>query len=226
MSIQQQFEQIGGKFLTPAERIAEALSSIQCYIFDWDGVFNNGTKMDENGSPFSEPDSMGINMLRFSHWLKHGRLPVTAIITGANNKYAHQFAKREHLDAIYINAKDKRTTLSHLSEQFNISPGKSAFVFDDILDLNAAELCKAAFCVRRDSSVLLSDFILRNKMCDYVSANQGGNHAVREIAELIIGLIGNYDDCVNNRMAHVGVYSDYLNQRNRIDAQFEDMKGK
>jgi 3-deoxy-D-manno-octulosonate 8-phosphate phosphatase (KDO 8-P phosphatase) len=224
MSIQGDFEKIGGKFLTSAEEISSALTSVHCYVFDWDGVFNNGTKIDENGSPFSEPDSMGINMLRFSHWLKYGQLPITAIITGANNKYAHQFAVREHLDAVYINAKDKRSTLTHLSDQFNVSPDQSAFVFDDILDLNAVELCKIAFCIKRDSSVMLNDFILRKKMCDYMSGHGGGNHAVREVTELIIGLIGNYDTCVTKRMEHSGVYAEYLSQRQNINVHFEDMK--
>ena len=39
------FENIGGTFITPADHLKEKLSKIKAYIFDWDGVFNNGSKV-------------------------------------------------------------------------------------------------------------------------------------------------------------------------------------
>ena len=84
-----------GNFITPAFRMSERLPDVVALIFDWDGVFNDGQKSEGNSSSFSEVDSMGINMLRFSFFLKYGIVPACFIITGESNPLAIRFAKRE-----------------------------------------------------------------------------------------------------------------------------------
>lgn len=217
MDIQSTFEKQGGVFLSSAEEIANKLKDIRCFVFDWDGVFNNGIKADTKGSPFSEPDSMGLNMLRFSHWLLYGKLPITAIITGANNLTAIDFAKREHLDAAYLNSKNKKETLNALANKYGLQTNQIAFAFDDILDLNAAEISHLSFYIRRQASPLLKDFISSRKLCNYISGREGGSHAVREVTELINGLYGNYDETILKRMEYSGDYKRYLDIRNAID---------
>lgn len=54
-----------GQFVTSEADIAKRLSKAKAFIFDWDGVFNNGFKQGQAGSGFSEVDSMGTNLLRF-----------------------------------------------------------------------------------------------------------------------------------------------------------------
>ncbi|MFM7428619.1 MAG: phosphatase, partial [Flammeovirgaceae bacterium] len=88
-SIQTLFEKAGSIFCTPAVSILQKLQSVKAFVFDWDGVFNDGTKHNQQGSGFTEPDAMGTNMLRFSYWLKNQQLPITAIITGEENEAAH-----------------------------------------------------------------------------------------------------------------------------------------
>jgi len=41
------FTQLGGEFITPVSELAEKLSSVKAFIFDWDGVFNDGTKNEQ-----------------------------------------------------------------------------------------------------------------------------------------------------------------------------------
>lgn len=219
MLIQKAFENQGGTFLCTADEIANKLKDIKCFVFDWDGVFNKGVKDNPSGSPFSEPDSMGVNMLRFSYWLIHDKLPVTAIITGENNLTALRFAEREHLDAVYLNSKNKKETFQSLAEDYSLNFNEIAFFFDDILDLNAAQLCQLSFCIRRNASPLFEEFIINNNFCHYISAQEGGNHAVREITELIIGLQGNYDETIFKRMEYKGDYDKYLSLRNSIAVQ-------
>lgn len=190
------------------------LAKIRCFIFDWDGVFNNGVKQESKGSSFSEPDSMGLNMMRFSHWLIHGSLPYIAIITGENNLFALEFAKRECINAVFLNSKNKKALVHQFLQLHSLTPEQSCFVFDDILDVDASKECALSFCVKRRASVLFENFIRTNKYANYISANEGGNHAVREICELIIGLNGNYDETVSKRMAYQGRYEAYLNERN------------
>lgn len=217
MSIQTSFEEAGGLFLTSAEEISNKLKNVHGFVLDWDGVFNNGIKDNPNGSPFSEPDSMGLNMLRFSYWLLNGKLPVVAIITGENNRTALEFAKREHLNAVYLGAKNKMDSLLHLTTKFSLDPKQLAFFFDDILDLNVAKACQLSFGVRRKGSPLFLEFLVNNQIGDYISAQVGGKHAVREISELLIGLQGNYNECVVKRMEHQGEYQEYLSLRNSVD---------
>jgi len=216
MSIQQTFEKQGGVFLSTAEQISSKLEHISCFVFDWDGVFNNGIKDNIKGSPFSEPDSMGLNMLRFSYWLLHGKLPITAIITGANNLTALDFAKREHLNLVHLNSKNKKETILQLANTYSLNPNQIAFVFDDILDLNAAKTCALSFCVKRNASPLFSEFVTKNKLCHYITGHESGKYAVREISELIIGLYGNFDEVISKRMEYKGDYEQYLQLRNKI----------
>jgi 3-deoxy-D-manno-octulosonate 8-phosphate phosphatase (KDO 8-P phosphatase) len=221
MNIEEAFIKQGAVFLSSVEEIAAKLNDVHCFVFDWDGVFNNGVKANPSGSPFSEPDSMGLNMLRFSHWLKFGKLPITAIITGENNLTAIDFAKREHLNAVFLNSKNKRKTLTHLADIHALKTEQIAFVFDDILDLNAAQISRLSFCVRRDASPLFNAFVADNELCDYVSGQEGGKHAIREITELIIGLYGNYDETVLNRMEYIGKYEQYIALRNHVTTDIQ-----
>ena len=38
------FEKAGGIFCTPAVSILQKLQTVKAFVFDWDGVFNDGTK--------------------------------------------------------------------------------------------------------------------------------------------------------------------------------------
>src|ERR1044071_4322922 len=95
-----------GKFLTDTKAFRQKLKKIRAYIYDWDGVFNNGHKTESGSSSFSEIDSMGTNLLRFSHFLKSDELPLTAIISGEHNKAAVTFSEREHFHGLYSGIKN------------------------------------------------------------------------------------------------------------------------
>src|SRR4051812_30130410 len=85
-----------GRFVTDFAVIEQRLQYIKAFIFDWDGVFNNGHKNADGNSSFSETDSMGMNLLRFNHYIRKKDQPITAVITGESNKTAFFFTKREH----------------------------------------------------------------------------------------------------------------------------------
>lgn len=218
------FSQIGGNFLVPEDEIAKELSKINAFIFDWDGVFNNGTKGSERGSGFSEADAMGVNMLRFNYWRMLGKLPLVIIITGENNTAATDLAKREHFNAVYMRFLKKEQALQHIAKTYGTSYDEMAFVFDDVLDVDAASLCKLAFCVRRNSSPMFKEYIVEHKICHYITGHEGGNHAVREISELLMGLSGQYNETISKRIDFDGDYKQYLFQRNLIITGIETAK--
>lgn len=209
-----------GSFVTPPEEIAARRAQIKAYIFDWDGVFNNGFKDDNGSSSFSEVDSMGTNMLRYNHYLLTGQNPLTAIVSGERNKIAFSFAQREHFHLAYYKIADKSVALQHICDTQGIRPEEVAFMFDDILDLSIAGSCGLRIMVGRDSNPLLLEYVQRNGLADYITACRGGDHAVREATELLTGLSGQYDATIGGRIAFDASYKNYLAARNAPDPVF------
>ena len=208
--IQQQFEEIGGKFYLPADQLAEALQAVRVFLFDWDGVFNDGMKASGYGSPFGEADSMGLNLLRLSFWLKHGVMPGVGIITGATNEAAEYFTKRESLEYCVRGFTDKGQAFDELCERAGIVPEEVAFVFDDVLDLPVANRAAVRLRVRRDNGPLFTQYTEERNLCDYLTSAPGGQHAVRECCELMMGLCFDFAYAVDVRRTYGAQYQDYL----------------
>jgi 3-deoxy-D-manno-octulosonate 8-phosphate phosphatase (KDO 8-P phosphatase) len=216
--IQDMFEKQGGEFISSPSLILEKLKKIKAYIFDWDGVFNTGTKTDTMGSSYSEVDSMGLNLLRFGYWLSNNhQLPYVAIITGENNQTAIKLAERESFHHIYFSFKNKGLAFEHLLSAFSLKADEVAFFFDDVLDFPIAKQCGLRFMVNRQGSPLMNKYVRQMQYCDYISGQVGGNHAVREISELILGLLEQYDNAVKERTEFSSLYTDYLEQRGKTE---------
>ena len=215
-SIQALFESGGGTFVTVAAEIAAAARDCRGIVFDWDGVFNAGRK---GGAPsdFSEVDSMGTNMLRYGLWRIAGNQPFAAIISGENNKTAVQFAEREHFHAVFTGIRDKRQVIEKISSEHGIDAKQLICVFDDINDLGMAGLCGLRLMVRRDASPMLADYAAQQGICDYLSGSS--DYAVREICELLLGLLGSYDDVVSSRVTVDDDYQRYFEARQAIACQ-------
>lgn len=216
-AVRSTFEAVGGQFVAPPEKIARAVENCRGVVFDWDGVFNFGRKGASVDSGFSEADSMGTNMLRYGLWRKGQNLPLTAIMSGADNKSAVHFARRECFTSVYLGVKDKRKTIEHLAAENDIELRELMCVFDDINDLGMAELCGLRFMVRRDASPLLLDYAVKHSLCDYVTGSS--EFAVREVCELVLGLLGIYGDVLQSRIAVDGEYQRYFNSRQAVSTQ-------
>ncbi|HMG83919.1 MAG TPA: hypothetical protein VK559_12840 [Ferruginibacter sp.] len=209
-----------GNFITPPAVMQQKLQQIKAVVFDWDGVFNNGEKSGDNGSVFSEVDAMGTNMLRFNHYLRNKQVPVTAIITGENNMPAFLLAKREHFNAVYYKALNKKVALQHLNSHFNIQPHEILFVFDDVLDFSVAQVAGLRIMVGRSCNPLLIQFAVDNNLVDYITQNEGGKGAVREAAELILALSGLSTETFTHRMQYSNIYQQYITDRNEAGAAY------
>lgn len=207
------FEQEGGTFLSSPKTISEKLAKIKAFIFDWDGVFNDGWKGGGESSGFSEVDSMGVNMLRFSCWLESDKsMPVCAIITGADNRAAYEFAVREKFQKIYFKVSDKNKALDHLLSSHGIQSDEVAFFFDDILDIGVAQRCGLNVFISSPGKVLLTEYI-KNNRADYITGNSGAHHGVREACELFIALNTNYEELIERRFKFDQSYQQYLRTR-------------
>jgi 3-deoxy-D-manno-octulosonate 8-phosphate phosphatase (KDO 8-P phosphatase) len=203
-----------GTFVSDIDALKDKLKGIDAYIFDWDGVFNNGSKGADGSSPFNEVDSMGINMLRYNHYIRRGANPVTGIITGEKNPVAISFSKREHFHSVYYGIKNKKDALLHLCAAHEIQPTSVAYFFDDITDLEVASMCGVRIMVGRSCNPVLIKLAKNRGLADYITANDGGNNALREATELLKTLAGKYEETILSRANYSEDYRDYLNSRN------------
>lgn len=206
-------EHFKGQFLLAPTDIQNRLSHIKAFVTDWDGVFNNGAKSHQHPSHYSEIDSMGTNLMRYSFWLKTQQILPFVILTGANNPVAIELTKREKFTQMYSQILHKEEALSHFCEKYKLKPENIAFIFDDANDLSVAKLCGLRFAVRRLVTPLFSDFLQENNLADYITASEGGQNAVREITELVMYLQGNYKQVLQDRIDFNTNYQAYWSSR-------------
>ncbi|HOP42890.1 MAG TPA: hypothetical protein PLA11_05170 [Flavobacteriales bacterium] len=210
------FKERGASFLKQPDVLQRQLFNVKALLFDWDGVFNEGFKDEQGGSPFSEVDSMGVNMLRFGLWRTLGKLPPTAIITGQHNHLAQAFAEREHLDRVYMGFANKPAAFDAFLGDHGLQDRDVAFFFDDILDLPVARRCSLRILIGHQASPMMELYARDHNDADYVTASSGGDHGVREGCELMLALMGRWDEVVDNRLAWSDTYQRYLAERNAV----------
>ena len=222
-STQETFEKIGGSFQISFESFKKKLEQIKAFVFDWDGVFNNGGKNTNSGSGFSEVDSMGTNLLRFGYWLQHQNFPFVGIITGEKNPAALSLAQRESFHAVHMRFRHKSEAINHICQVQEISSKNIAFIFDDVLDLSAAEICGLRCLIPRNSSPLFTNYVMSHALCDYMTGNPAENHAVREISELFLSTSNQFDSVITKRKDQTP-YQTYIKNRSSILTKFYTIK--
>lgn len=221
------FVDIGGEFRSSAFDIREKLENNRAFVWDWDGVYNNGRQTLGNSSNFSEVDGLGTSMLRFGHFLKHKSLPATAIITGTSNDLAIEFAVREGFDAVYVGVKDKQQALDHLTEQHSLSAEQLTYFFDDVLDIPIAQKVGIRFAVHRNCNPLFNKYLHDHNLVDYISGNSGEEHAVREFAELLLCLMEQFEKTLEHRVGYDDFFKDFIQKSKKVQTrifQFENEK--
>lgn len=214
------FTQQGGTFCIPVAGLQQKLNRIKAYIFDWDGVFNDGIKNEHGSSSFSEVDAMGTNLLRFSHYIARKKMPIVSVMSGEKNILSFQYGKREHVHAVYFRVKNKRQAFDHFIQEHELKPDEVAFVFDDVLDLSLAEVCGIRIMIDQKANPLFKNYVIKNELADYTTAQPGGSFAVREACELLIGLQGNFEQTIQHRLRYSSDYEAYYNERQQIPTGF------
>ncbi len=214
------FRSNGGELLTSTSDFKKKTDSIQGILFDWDGVFNSGEKNNNFASTFSEVDSMGINLLRFSYWLKLGKVPVVGVITGLKNEAAFELSKREHFNVVYFNFKNKTEAIEHIEQNNNIKPSEVLFIYDDVLDIPLAQKCGISILVKRFSNPLFIKYVKERKYADYITGQTSGNNAIREACELIMGIAESYELALDERIKFSQKYQQYLQERDSIKCKY------
>lgn len=220
-NIELPFLKNGAIFKTSAEEIAVKLSNIKAFIFDWDGVFHNGAKSHNSNGTFSEIDAMGLNLMNYSFWLKNNqKLLVRGIISGAKqNPTAEYFAKRQHFSFIKLDVKRKDVALDKICEDFGIDYNQIAYTFDDANDISIAQKCGLRFFVKRNCNPIFNSYLEKSNYFDYATSHKGGNGAVREICELVMGLHQNADKVFADRAAFSDEYQKFWAERQKVETR-------
>lgn len=211
----------GSVLLRTSEELKAGISRIRAVLFDWDGVFNDGFKDAEGGSPFSEVDSMGVNLLRFSFWLRSGKLPIASIITGQHNPFAERYAQRERLHDVFMGYTHKSEAFEVFLKKHALRGDEVAFFFDDVLDLPVAEQCGMRLLMGHASTHLFQQTCVERGLVDIIVPQGGGRHGLREACELMMSLNGNWNEVVEHRMRYTETYQRYLAERQQCVPQVE-----
>jgi len=216
-----QFTALGGEFVTPPVELAARVARVRALAFDWDGVFNTGTKGGGNHSSWSEADSMGVNLLRYALWQAQGeRQAVCALITGADNPAARDFAQREHFHRVYQGITDKRLAFGQICADHALAPGEVMYTFDDVNDLGVAARAGVRVLVRREASPLLARHARAAGLADYITGCSPPRHALREACELMLGLMQAFAAIAAARGEFSDAYRRYFAERQQIATRF------
>ncbi len=159
------------------------VAAVKLLILDVDGVLTDGRLFyHDDGTEskaFDVRDGHGIKML------KQAGIE-TAIISGRNSPSVDKRASDLGISEVAQGVRDKVPILENLLCAKSLKPEEVAFVGDDVVDLPVMKRVGLAVAVA-DASEYLFD------SAHYVTLAPGGRGAVREVAELILGVKGMWD---------------------------------
>jgi ribulose-phosphate 3-epimerase len=150
---------------------------IRLLAMDVDGTLTDGKiYMGEYGEmlkAFNAKDGYAVHELL----PKHGITP--AFITGRKSKIIENRAKELAVSLIYQNVGDKILQLKGILAEQELSLQETAFIGDDMSDLDCLKACGLSGCPDDAAKPVKS-------VCAFVSGKRGGEGAVREFIEYII----------------------------------------
>lgn len=152
------------------------IPEIKMFLTDSDGCLTDGgmyySESGDELKKFNTKDGMGLELL-----VKRGI--ITGIITGEERKLVKNRAEKLHLDICEMGVKDKLSCIDDLCQQYGIERDHVLYIGDDINDLAAIESVGYGCCVANACECVKA-------VAKYISKRNGGEGAVREIADLIL----------------------------------------
>ena len=153
---------------------------IRLLTCDVDGVLTDGRiYVDDDGretKAFSALDGVGLNLLA------RGNVTVAWITGSAAPAVAHR-ARALHVEYVIQDAADKLTAWNALREDLGIAAEECAHIGDDLPDIPVLAACGLAVTVPHAPAAVRAHAHL-------VTARDGGQGAVREIAEVVLAAQG------------------------------------
>ncbi len=165
-------------------RCRAQLGSLRLLVLDVDGVLTDGglwtTESGEVLKRFDVRDGLGIRLLQQAGvevaWLSGGK-------SGATEQRARYLGIRHVLTGV----RDKPAALRDLQELLGVKQAESAFVGDDLNDLAVRPAIGLLLCTADAVAPL-------RQRADWVLDRNGGDGAVRRLAEEILRARGSWSD--------------------------------
>ncbi len=165
-------------------RCLERLRQLRLLVLDVDGVLTDGglwtTETGEVLKRFDVRDGLGIKLLQQAGlevaWLSGGK-------SGATEQRARYLGIRHVLTGV----RDKPADLAELQGQLGVTAAESAFVGDDLNDLAVRPAIGMLLCTADAVTPL-------RRRADWVLDRNGGDGAVRRLAEEILQARGEWQD--------------------------------
>jgi len=154
------------------------LCKIKMLGFDFDGIFTDGKVFFRQDGietvVCSRKDSLGTNMLQANN------IYLCVISKEANSVVAERCKKMgiDYVQAVKT-GKGKKEVLQQIAKEKGFSASEVSFMGDDVNDLKALGWAGVAFTVADGHPKV-------KKVADYITQKNGGDHAVREVCELIL----------------------------------------
>lgn len=164
-------------------KLQHRLAHVKLLALDVDGVLTDGglyyTETGEELKKFNVKDGLGIKRIM------QAGIEV-AIITTSHSLSVHHRAKKLGVPHVFLGAEDKLATLKELCRNLGIDLSEVAYIGDDLVDL---PVLKAIGC-----PITVADAVPENLACAlYVTKKTGGQGAVREVCDQIVGNFMKFD---------------------------------
>ena len=147
---------------------------------DVDGVLTDGRiYVDDHGTEFkafSALDGVGLNLLA------RGNVTVAWITGSAAPAVAHR-ARQLNVEYVILDAADKLTAWNALRGDLGLAPDQCAHIGDDLPDIPVLAACGLAVTVPHAPAAVRAH-------AHWVTTREGGQGAVRELAELLLAAQG------------------------------------
>lgn len=164
-------------------------NSIRLVVLDVDGVLTDGSIWTgENGESvkrFHTRDGLGIKMLQAAG------IPV-AILTGRLSAQTAARARELGITCVKQGKQFKTRAWEEILAEHNVTAAETAYMGDDVPDIPVLQRAGLA-AVPFDASEEIMP------LAHWVSPRNGGNGAVRSLAEFILRSQSKWDDLINKR---------------------------
>jgi 3-deoxy-D-manno-octulosonate 8-phosphate phosphatase (KDO 8-P phosphatase) len=164
--------------------VDQRAAAVQLLVLDVDGILTDGRiyygNDGEELKAFNIKDGLGIKLLQ-----KSGVR--VAIITGRQSEIVARRARELGIGDLIQGRDDKRQALLELCQDLQLSLADCAYMGDDLPDLGAITACGLGMTVADASAAV-------RRGADWVSKRNGGEGAVREACEFIIGARGAWSE--------------------------------
>lgn len=175
---------------SPRKSLKELASRIRALVLDVDGVLTDATLFygpaGEALKRFSARDGFAIKMAQAEGI-------AVAILSGRVAPPLRARLKDLGIPRglVIQGSRDKAHDLDALAERLGLSVGQLAYVGDDLPDLAALLRVGLAACPADAAPEV-------RRRCHFVCGSPGGQGAVREVVELLLGSRGRWDDLVHS----------------------------